>query len=70
MKIVLNYDPVSGQITDKNNTYIWCQLGLSYELPESIEFEKTKTNAQQMIDLKNAGFSVKEIFELKKAKLL
>lgn len=58
MKILVDYDPFSGNINSEDGNYLGCQLGL--EKHEA----KTDSKMQSLIELKKAGFSTDEIIQL------
>ena len=66
MKIVLNYDPVTGQISNKDGGFITSWMGL--ELHELQEGEVT--HISHLTLLKAAGFTASDIVELKGGGLL
>lgn len=60
MKVVLEFDPVTGNISDLNGTYIACCSWL--------DFDKHKTGAtgaqvDTLTKLKDAGFEAEEIID-------
>ena len=64
MKVLLEYDPVSGVIKDKSNCAVGTWAGLV-----SFEQESTSTSVDDMIKLKNSGFTAEEVIAIKKANL-
>lgn len=53
MKVIVNYDPASGQITDKDGVLIFSWIGLHYEdLPPSMG-----NKAIEAVAMKLAGVS-------------
>ena len=66
MRIVLEYDPVTGQISRNDGTYISNHTGLEgHELQEG-----EVTHISHLTLLKAAGFTAVEIVELKEGGLL
>lgn len=66
MKVVLNYDPTTGHLTDKDGGYIYQLAGIKYE-----DFEnKSGIEVNELIKLKEAGFTVEEITHLKDRSLI
>ena len=61
----LKYDPVSGMITDSSNTLVTTLCGFG---PVDIE-EQSNTSIDDMIKLKNSGFTAEEVIAIKKANL-
>jgi hypothetical protein len=61
MKIVLGYDPILGNILDKNGVHL-CTF---YNLQDHEQEEKTGVDVNQLVKLKVAGFTVDEIVALK-----
>ena len=64
MKKYLEYDPVSGAITDAKNSFVTTMLGFS-----PVEIEPSSTSIDDMIKLKNSGFTAEEVIQIKKANL-
>ena len=63
MKVILNYDELTGNITDSKGVYLFMYGGLSYDSVDDM------TSIDEMIKLKNAGFTAQEIIEMRKAGL-
>jgi len=59
----LNYDQVNGHVTDKSGALIITYVGA---IP--VEIEKSST-VDDIIKLKNAGFTAEDIIAIKKANL-
>jgi len=59
----LNYDPATGNITDGKGTMVTNMPGF---VPVAVE---EKSGVDDLIKLKNAGFTAEEIIALKKADL-
>jgi hypothetical protein len=60
MKIILEYDPISGQITDKKGAACGAWLG-------AVGFDEERTSANKLaeaVTLKFAGFTKTEIVEM------
>ena len=60
MKITLDYDEVTGGLTDKNNAYVAGVIGLVSVEPENnnqdiIELVKLGVNSDDIIKMKNNG---------------
>ena len=62
----LKYDPNTGNITDDTGMMVFCYLGA---LSFSIEDKKESTSIDDMIKLKNSGFTAEEVIAIKKANL-
>ncbi len=62
-KVLLDYEPSTGQIQTKEGLYVGVQLGLS-------EFTESNTLVDSLIKLKNAGFSADEMIELNRKGLI
>lgn len=63
MKIELNYDAVTGQITDNIGTILLTWMGL--------ENHQTKSgDVEMLVKLKNAGFETDDIVELHRKELI
>lgn len=60
MKILLEYDEASGQVTDAAGVMPICYLGL-----KSFEPDSAGLTVKEIVKLKDAGFSAEEITELK-----
>jgi hypothetical protein len=60
-KVILNYNKVTGQISDSAGTVIANWTGLT-----SIEPVKEPMKVQDLIDLKSAGFDVEEISAMRR----
>lgn len=63
-KVIANYDPVTGLITDDVGLGV-TMMGMSFK-----DFEEKKDNTDSIIKLKNAGFDAKDIIEIAKSGLL
>lgn len=68
MKIILEYTPSTGNITTKDDVYIGCYAGLEHLKLE--EKSSTDVDVNQLVKLKDAGFSVDEMVALKDRGLL
>lgn len=64
MKITLNYDPTTGQVTDNNGAIIVTWMGLQDQQAEP------EISVENLVELKKAGFSTDEIVELRKKDIL
>ena len=61
----LKYDEISGQITDANGSFLHTATGFI-----GIEIDaESISSVDEMIKLKNAGFTAQDIIEIKKAGL-
>ena len=61
----LKYDEISGQITDANASLVYTLSGFI-----GIEIDaESSSSVDEMIKLKNAGFTAQDIIEIKKAGL-
>jgi hypothetical protein len=67
-KVVLNYDDVTSNITDKNGTHILTWVGLVYEEPSKVISAPLKS--EDVCDLKRAGFTIDEIERIHKKGIL
>lgn len=71
MKIVLEYDPASGAITDKDGIHIFYGVGLeNNEIKEDSINDNKEDKLSSLVQLKALGHSKKDILELKEAGLL
>jgi hypothetical protein len=65
MKIELNYDPATGQISDNAGCLITCWVGLEHcEVKPSAEREGPAA-VSDLIQLKETGFTADEIIAMK-----
>ena len=64
MKKYLEYDPVSGAITDGKGSMVISMMGY---VP--VTLEPSGTSIDDMIKLKNSGFTAEEVIQIKKANL-
>ena len=62
-KAYLNYDPLTGIITDVSGNIVTTMSGY---VPVTID---DSSSVDEMIKLKNAGFTAQEIIEMRKAGL-
>ena len=68
MKIVVEYDPIAGTLTNPSNqAYLGMFLNLDYE--EATGAAKGPA-IETLVKLKNAGFTADEIVELKRKELI
>jgi hypothetical protein len=67
-KIVLNYDASTGFIYDANDVYIASNLTLTPF--DDIADQKSGVAIDDLVKLRNAGFTTDEIIELKRKDLL
>lgn len=66
-KIVLNFDDTTGMVYDANEIYIGCNLTLkSFDATDA----KSGVPIDDLVKLRNAGFTNDEIIELKRKELL
>ena len=65
MRITLEYDAQSGQITDKNGIMAGCYMGL-----QSFDEDKKISKITDILKLKDAGFTVEEITALSSRDLI
>jgi len=63
--ITLNYDEVTGNVTDRAGTYIGCASEV-----HDVLIETKASNIGDLIQLKEAGFTVDEILELRRKELI
>jgi hypothetical protein len=61
----LKYDTVTGNITDGNGSLVATMMGF---VPVNIDSESS-TSIDDMIKLKNSGFTAEEVIAIKKANL-
>lgn len=66
-KIVLNYDDTNGMVYDANEAYIGCNLSLK---PFQVTDVKSGVPIDDLVKLRNAGFTTDEIIELIRKDLL
>jgi len=60
----LNYDLITGNVTDASGILIIC-----YPSALPVEVESKGTSIDDMIKLKNSGFTSEEVISIKKANL-
>lgn len=66
-KIVLKYNEENGMVYDANEMYIGCNLSIkSFNMID----EQTTVPIDNLVKLRNAGFTTEEIIELKRKDLL
>lgn len=66
-KIVLNYDDATHMVYDANDMYVGCLATIkSFEMAEA----KQGVDIDDLVKLRNAGFTTEEIIELKRKDLL
>ena len=66
-KIILSFDDTTGFVYDANGLYIGSNLQLkSFEVTD----EKSGVPIDDLVKLRNAGFTTEEIIELKRKDLL
>jgi len=61
----LRFDESTGNITDANGMFVYCA---PFNTFKALEISKS-SNVDDLIKLKNAGFTASEIVEIKKAGL-
>ena len=66
-KIVLEFDETNGMVYDANQLYIGCNLSLK---PFDATDEQRGVPIDDLVKLRNAGFTTEEIIELKRKDLL
>lgn len=66
-KIILEYEDTNGFVYDADQIYIGSNLTLK---PFEITDEKSGVAIDDLVKLRNAGFSTEEIIELKRKDLL
>jgi len=65
-RIIVSYNPATGDIDGPNNYHISNMM-----LPsDAIEEESTGVGVDEIVKLKNAGFSAEEIIELKRKEVI
>ena len=65
MSVYLKYNEASGNITDANDILVACFTGF-----KGVEVDENKnTSIDDMIKLKNSGFTAEEVIAIKKANL-
>ncbi len=62
----LKYDTATGNITDNSGTLVTSMPGW---IPVEIDSKPESTSIDDMIKLKNSGFTVEEVIAIKKANL-
>lgn len=66
MKVVIEYDPATGNMTDAKGAYVGCWMQL-----ESFGNELTVSDpVEDIVKLKNSGFTAEDIVALKKGGVL
>lgn len=66
MKVVIDYDPASGNMTDAKGAYVGSWMGL-----ESFGEElSTNDPVEDIVKLKNSGFTAEDIVAMKKGGVL
>ena len=65
-KQYLNYDTATGMITDNTGALVTTLMGYA---PISIDSQSESTSIDDMIKLKNSGFTAEEVIAIKKANL-
>lgn len=65
--ITLNYDPATGTLEDRGGMNLGSWFGLQSVEPESPE---SQVSIRDLIQLKEAGYTTKEIVELRDSGLL
>ena len=63
--IVLSWEATTGMIYDANDLYIGCNMNL-----KPIDVDQTSTPIEDLVKLRNAGFTTDEIIELKRKELI
>lgn len=66
-KIILEYEDTNGFVYDANGLYIGSNLQLK---PFEVTDEKSGVPIDDLVKLRNAGFTTEEIIELKRKDLL
>lgn len=66
-KIVLLYDDTTHMVYDSNEAYVGCLTTIK---PFETTEEKQGVNIDDLVKLRNAGFTAEEIIELKRKDLL
>ena len=65
MSVYLKYNEASGNITDANDIHVACFTGF-----KGVDVDENKnTSIDDMIKLKNSGFTAEEVIAIKKANL-
>lgn len=62
-KVILNFNPVDGSVTDNSGFYLSTNTSLSYD--EVIDSVKSEINVSEIVKLKDAGFTVEEIVTMR-----
>jgi hypothetical protein len=65
--IVLSWDAETGMVYDARDTYVGCNLNLE---PTGDAEASTRTQIEDLVKLRNAGFTTDEIIELKRKELI
>tara|TARA_R110002020_G_scaffold467655_1_gene691361 strand:+ start:3240 stop:3443 length:204 start_codon:yes stop_codon:yes gene_type:complete len=65
-KQYLEYEPSTGNIYDKSGAIVSTFMGFD---PVEVEQENKTTSIDDMIKLKNSGFTAEEVIAIKKANL-
>ena len=69
MKVLLDYEPASGQLSNCG-VYIATFIGLNEYKESEPPADVESNNIDSMVKLKNSGFTAKEVIEISKAGLL
>ena len=67
MKILINYEPLTGNITSDTGLVVATYVGLNHLEHKEKEVSST---VDDLIKLKNSGFTAEEVIEIKKADLI
>ena len=67
MKVIIEYDPVTGQLSDKNGVMIATWMGLQ---ADDAAVVGTAVDTEKLVKLKNAGFTADELVELRRKELI
>lgn len=65
MKVTLDYDPASGQLTDKSGSLVGTWVNL-----QPVDDSVKKLTPAEAIQLREAGFTAEDLVELRKRGLL
>lgn len=68
MKIVLNYDESTGNITDNNNTYLFSVAGLDNHVVSGND--SNRYSIDDIIRLRDSGFEITDILALREIDLI
>lgn len=69
MKVIVNYDPATGNIHDSNGMHIITWLGLNYEEVPTLEATQAIKDSEP-VELAKLGYTAQQLISLRKAGVL